>query len=281
MAKSIADPKDQYVVMGNPIQHSKSPIIQMAFAEQTQQAMEYTSLLVPLNKFNQSCDQFFQCGQGCNITVPFKEQAYEYADVLTDRANYAGAVNTLKKQTDGSILGDNTDGVGLVTDIVINHQGQLRNNRILILGAGGAVRGVLGPILAEQPTLVVVANRTESKAVSLAEKFKAVGNIEAREFQHLVGHKFDFIINGSAASLAGEVPPIPDSIVTADTWCYDMMYSQELTPFNRWASDLGAAKWIDGLGMLIEQAAEAFYVWRHIRPETAPVIQRFRQKGNK
>ncbi|MBV1883450.1 MAG: shikimate dehydrogenase [Pseudomonadales bacterium] len=277
MSKAVADLVDQYVVMGNPIEHSKSPTIQMAFAKQTQQQMDYVTCLVPIDQFNSVADQFFLTGMGCNITVPFKEQAFAYANVLTERAQFAGAVNTLKKQSDGSILGDNTDGIGLVTDILKNHGGKIKDQRILVLGAGGAVRGVLGPLLAEHPELLVIANRTESKAVALAEKFQARGNIETTGFQQLQGAPFDLIINGTAASLAGELPPIPESVLSAKTWCYDMMYSQTLTPFNRWATDLGVEKCIDGLGMLIEQAAEAFYVWRGVRPDTAPVIGQFQK----
>jgi len=280
MSKAVVDPADlvdQYVVMGNPIEHSKSPTIQMAFAKQTQQQMDYVTCLVPIDQFNSVADQFFLTGMGCNITVPFKEQAFAYAHVLTERAQFAGAVNTLKKQSDGSILGDNTDGIGLVTDILKNHRGRIKDQRILVLGAGGAVRGVLGPILAEHPQLLVIANRTDSKAVALAKKFQAMGNIQTVGFQQLQGAPFDLIINGTAASLAGELPPIPESVLSAKTWCYDMMYSQTLTPFNRWATDLGVEKCIDGLGMLIEQAAEAFFVWRGVRPDTAPVIGQFQQ----
>ncbi|MBL4794738.1 MAG: shikimate dehydrogenase [Pseudomonadales bacterium] len=268
----------KYVVMGNPIKHSKSPVIQMAFASQSHQSMEYSTLLVPLDEFSKSCDAFFQQGNGCNITVPFKEQAYQYANILSERAKSAGAVNTLMKQKNGSIFGDNTDGVGLVTDIVKNHQGTILNQRILVLGAGGAVRGVLGPLLAGKPDSIVIANRTESKALALAEKFESQGNISASSFQKLDGKQFDLIINGTAASLVGELPPIPESVITSGTWCYDMMYSQEETSFNHWAANLGAAKCIDGLGMLIEQAAEAFYLWRGTRPNTKPVIDSFKNK---
>lgn len=263
---------DRYAVMGNPIKHSKSPQIHKAFAEQTDQDMTYVSLLVELDGFQQAVKSFQRDGgKGLNVTVPFKQEAYEFADELSDRAELAKAVNTLIMQKNGVIKGDNTDGVGLVRDIINNHDGRIADKRILVIGAGGAVRGVLGPILAEKPRQVIIANRTLEKAIRLAEDFLPYGNIEACAFSRLQG-PFDWIINGTAASLQGEVPPLPAEIIDSNTRCYDMMYSKEPTAFNQWALDQGAKAAYDGLGMLVEQAAESFRVWRGVMPATRMII---------
>ncbi|PIE41350.1 MAG: shikimate dehydrogenase [Gammaproteobacteria bacterium] len=263
---------DRYAVMGNPIKHSKSPQIHKAFAEQTDQQLTYTSLLVELDGFQKAVKTFQrEGGKGLNITVPFKLQAYDFADELSERATLAKAVNTFIFEKDGIIRGDNTDGVGLVRDMINNHDGRIADKRILVVGAGGAVRGVLGPLLAEKPSEIVITNRTVEKALQLAEDFSAYGPIKGEAFSWLKG-EFDWIINGTAASLQGEVPPLHESIITNKTCCYDMMYSKETTAFNQWALNHGAAFACDGIGMLVEQAAESFRLWRGVMPATQSVI---------
>jgi shikimate dehydrogenase len=266
---------DLYAVMGNPINHSKSPQIHSAFAEQTEQDLIYSAILVPLEKFKDEADNFFRSGLGLNITVPFKEDAWQYADTYSSRALRAGAVNTLIKKEDGSVHADNTDGVGIVRDITLNHGCAIAGKRVLVLGAGGAVRGILEPVLEEKPLQVVVANRTVSKAQNLAKDFADIGKISGCGFDEVEG-QFDLIINGTSASLSGELPPVPASVIHQETTCYDMMYGAEPTVFNQWAAGLNAAATLDGLGMLVEQAAESFNAWRGVRPESAPVISRIR-----
>lgn len=271
---------DHYAVFGNPIAHSKSPQIHHWFAKQTAQDLDYQALLAPLEGFPEAARAFFCEGLGANVTVPFKEQAAELVDRLTPRAQRAGAVNTLKRDLDGSLLGDNTDGAGLVMDLRNNHQVQLQEREILILGAGGAVRGVLAPLLAEQPARLVIANRTRERAERLAELCGDLGVVTAVSLEELphVGN-FDVVINGTSASLSGSLPPLPDSILRLGrSLCYDMMYGKELTPFNLWAESRGAARTLDGLGMLVEQAAEAFQLWRGIRPDTEAVRAELRRQ---
>jgi shikimate dehydrogenase len=269
--------KDQYVVFGNPIGHSKSPLIHRLFAEQTGQTLEYTAALAPLDDFTAFAKAFFQHGRGANVTVPFKEEAYRLADSLTERGRRAGAVNTLIKQRDGSLLGDNTDGAGLVRDLKVNHGVTLSGKRILLLGAGGAVRGVLEPLLAEQPEVIVIANRTVEKAELLAKEFSELGPVFPAGFDWLE-EPVDIIINATSASLSGDLPPIvPSLIQPGKTFCYDMMYGNEPTAFCRWAAEHGASQAVDGLGMLVEQAAEAFFEWRGVRPESAPVLAELRR----
>jgi shikimate dehydrogenase len=269
---------DRYVVFGNPIGHSKSPLIHRLFAEQTGQQLDYSTLLAPLDDFTTCAQAFFQEGRGANVTVPFKEEAYRLADSLTARAQRAGAVNTLSKLADGSLQGDNTDGAGLVRDLTVNAGVSLAGKRILLLGAGGAVRGVLEPILAQKPASLVIANRTVEKAEKLAELFDDLGPVSASGFGWLA-EPVDLIINATSASLAGELPPIAASLIQpGHTVCYDMMYGKEPTPFCNWASEHGAKRVLDGLGMLAEQAAEAFFIWRGVRPDTAPVLAELRRQ---
>jgi shikimate dehydrogenase len=268
---------DQYVVFGNPIGHSKSPLIHRLFAEQTGQALEYMTSLAPLDDFTAFAKTFFESGRGANVTVPFKEQAYRLADTLTERAQRAGAVNTLIKQADGSLRGDNTDGAGLVRDLMVNHGVTLKGKRILVLGAGGAVRGALEPLLAEQPEVIVIANRTVEKAEQLAKEFSDLGPVFPSGFDWLE-EPVDIIVNATSASLTGELPAISPSLIQpGETFCYDMMYSNEPTAFCRWATEHKAGQSVDGLGMLVEQAAEAFFQWRGIRPESAPVLEELRR----
>lgn len=268
---------DRYAVFGNPIGHSKSPLIHRQFADQTGEELSYEALLAPLEDFPGFAREFFRAGLGANVTVPFKEQAFALADSLSARAQRAGAVNTLKKLEDGSLLGDNTDGAGLVRDLRVNNAVTLKGQRILLLGAGGAVRGVLQPLLAEQPESLVIANRTVEKAEQLASEFADLGPVVASGFDW-IDAPVDLIINGTSASLAGELPPIAPSLIKpGHTVCYDMMYGKDMTAFNRWASEQGAARTLDGLGMLVEQAAEAFYVWRDVRPTSQIVLAELRR----
>ncbi|WP_145154268.1 shikimate dehydrogenase [Pseudomonas oryzihabitans] len=268
---------DRYAVFGNPIAHSKSPLIHSLFADQTGQRLHYGTLLAPLDGFSESARSFFQSGLGANVTVPFKEEAYQLCDELTPRAQRAGAVNTLKRQANGRLLGDNTDGAGLVRDLTVNAGLQLAGQRVLVLGAGGAVRGVLEPLLACNPGQLVLANRTELKAVQLAREFAELGTIEVAAFSTLRA-PFDVIINGTSASLGGGRPPLSEAVIGPQTVTYDMMYGKDLTPFNRWALDEGAFHTLDGLGMLVEQAAEAFELWRGVRPDSALVLAELRRQ---
>ncbi|MFC3114600.1 shikimate dehydrogenase [Cellvibrio fontiphilus] len=269
---------DLYAVFGNPINHSKSPVIHRQFAEQTGQDMHYNKQLVNEGEFELAAQEFFtQGGKGLNITVPFKLNAFAFAQKRTARAERAGAVNTLAKLSDGSILGDNTDGIGMIHDMH-NLGWELEGKRVLILGAGGAVRGILQPLLEEKPGQVVIANRTPEKAEELAKNFLDLGDIRAKSFAQLQGDHFDLVINGTSASMQGELPPLPDDLLAANACCYDMMYGAEPTIFLTWAKQHGAAQIADGLGMLIGQAAEAFYLWRQIRPEVIPVITALRRQ---
>jgi shikimate dehydrogenase len=268
---------DKYAVFGNPIAQSKSPIIHSMFALQTGQQLTYTAELIEKEKFAaESCRQLRKL-KGANVTVPFKQEAFELVDMLSRRARQAGAVNTIVKQSDGTLMGDNTDGVGLVNDITRNLAWIISGKRVLILGAGGAVRGALGPILAEEPAELCIANRTQSKAEQLAQAFSGMGNIKSCAFEEIEG-TFDLIINGTSASLFGDLPAIPASCIADTTACYDMMYDLEKpTIFNDWVSKNGCTLVSDGFGMLVEQAAEAFELWRGVRPQTAPVIEYFRR----
>jgi len=267
---------DQYAVMGNPIEHSKSPTIHGLFAQQTGQQLNYEKMAVPIDGFIDALNEFQnKGGKGLNITVPFKEQAWQWLDDKSQRAELAGAVNTLIFSEQGC-RGENTDGIGLVTDLLKNNKAVLKDKKILVLGAGGAVRGVLGPLLEQCPEQIVVANRTESKADKLATLFSPFGNIRACGYDGLADQSFDWVINGTSASLKNELPAVPASIVGATTCVYDMMYGNQMTPFNQWAEKNGAEQVIDGLGMLVEQAAESFYLWRGVRPDTVSVMDALR-----
>lgn len=270
---------DLYAVVGNPVSHSKSPRIHSLFAAQTGQAVEYTAIQAPMEEFPETVREFFtKGGKGLNVTVPFKEQAWQLADHRTGRAEKAGAANTLYQDKNGRLVADNTDGIGLVTDLTVNAAVRLSGVRVLVLGAGGAVRGVLGPLLAEQPSALWIANRTVVKAQGLVSLFR--GDAGATELGACgfgsVSGAFDVIINGTSASLQGDLPPVPAGVIAPETVVYDMMYAAGDTPFNAWAREQGAGKVLDGLGMLVEQAAESFRVWRGVKPETAPVIEELR-----
>ncbi|MFI0474604.1 shikimate dehydrogenase [Halomonas sp. HMF6819] len=259
----------RYCVLGNPVKHSKSPLIHRAFAAQTGQPLEYTAELAPLDGFDQAWRAFCESGgRGANVTVPFKQQAFTLCDTQSLRARRAGAVNTLSLGQNGRIYGDNTDGIGLLRDLKACEV-PLAGKRVLILGAGGAVRGVLEPLLNESPRELVIANRTGARAEALAADFRDLGSVAGGGYEALSG-RFDLVINGTSASLVGELPPLPETLFEPDAVAYDMMYAATPTVFLQWAGKRGA-RTIDGLGMLVEQAAEAFFIWHHVRPETAPV----------
>jgi len=280
---------DRYAVFGCPIKHSKSPHIHRLFAEQTGQALEYTAVEVPAEQFQTAVAMFFaEGGKGLNCTVPLKELAWRYAGHKTERAQLSKAVNTLALQADGSVLGDNTDGIGLVTDLAANHGISLTGMRILILGAGGASRGILAPILEQSPQSLVIANRTVDKAVNLVAEFHSKASAPAHApylhpvgkgpitgcgFDDLKNRQFDLILNATSASLSGQLPPLPAGLLATGGNCYDLAYGNEPTAFVRWGLENHAAKSLDGLGMLVEQAAEAFFIWRGVRPKTRPVIE--------
>ena len=266
----------RYCVFGNPIGHSKSPAIHARFAEQTGEAIIYEARLAPLDGFAGSVRSFIaEGGLGANVTVPFKEEAFRLCSGHSERARLAGAVNTLSF-SNGEVLGDNTDGAGLVRDLAINLKLPLKGRRILLLGAGGAARGALAPLLEEAPELLVVANRTAGKAADLAAHFAALGPTHGCGYADLAGQCFDIVINATSASLNGEVPPLPSGIFCNGALAYDMMYGKGDTPFLASASAQGVSKLADGLGMLVEQAAEAFFLWRGVRPQTAPVLGELR-----
>ena len=272
---------DRYAVFGHPIAHSKSPLIHAAFARQTGQDMTYEAILAPTDGFADSVAQFIAAGgRGANVTVPFKEQAFALANRLSPRAEHAGAVNTLSFEA-GSIFGDNTDGAGLIRDIVHNLDRPLEGQRVLLLGAGGAARGVLLPLLAERPASLTLANRSVDKAHALAAAFRSHAPdvaLDACSFVDLAGRAFDVVINATAASLANEVPQLPPWLYAAGALAYDMMYGRGDTPFLAAARSDGATQRADGLGMLVEQAAESFLLWRGIRPDTAPVLAALRRQ---
>lgn len=269
----------RYAVIGNPVAHSRSPEIHHAFAKQEGVAICYEKLLAPLSEFKAIAAKFLQeGGQGINITLPFKGDAFEFADELTERAQAALAVNTLSLLPDGKILGDNTDGEGLVRDIQDNLDISLVAKRILVLGAGGAVRGVLEPLLKQQPLSLTIANRTISKAEALADHFAPWGQVDVLTYDELAHEEFDVVINGTSTSLHNQTPPIPAGIFTEKSLAYDMVYSKGLTPFLQRAQSEKAAMLADGLGMLIEQAAVSYYIWRKFMPQTRAVTNAMRHE---
>jgi shikimate dehydrogenase len=265
---------DRYALMGHPVSHSWSPFIHGLFARATQQNIQYRLIDVPPERFRAEALQFFvDGGKGLNITVPHKRAAAELVNELTPRAGEAGAVNTIHQKASGELVGDNTDGIGLVTDLEANLGLALGGMRILILGAGGATRGVLGPLLERRPALLAIANRTVARAQELAAEFAALGTVVATGFDAVDPAPFDLVINGTSASLEGSVPAVTPAAIGAHTVCYDMAYAKGDTPFTRYAREHGAKAGYKGWGMLVEQAAEAFLIWRGIRPQTRPVLQ--------
>lgn len=267
---------DRYVVFGNPISQSKSPFIHTLFARQTNQSLNYTTACPDKNAFIPAVSAFFsQGGKGCNVTVPFKEEAYQFATRLTERAQLAGAVNTLKKLDDGEILGDNTDGEGLVQDL-LQYQVSLKGARILLIGAGGAARGVIKPLLDQHPQQIVITNRTHGKAVQLADMFALYGPITALPMDQ-IDESFDVIINSTSSSLSKQLPEIAPSIFSPSSVVYDMMYGSGQTTFNQWAHQHGVTTAYDGLGMLVSQAAESFMLWRGLRPGAKQILRELRK----
>ncbi len=269
-----------YAVMGKPVRHSKSPAIHDAFARACGIALEYRAIEVEPGGFAQAVRAFGAAGgRGLNVTVPFKLEAYALADRLSPRAELARAVNTLRFESDATLFGDNTDGVGLVRDLTANLDRRIDSEEVLVLGAGGAARGIIGPLLEQRPAQLVIANRTAARAQALARAFAGHGAVHGGGFAALAGRTFVLVINATAASLQGEVLPLPAGIFAPGALAYDLMYGDEPTPFMHWARAHGAANVSDGLGMLVEQAAESFLLWHGVRPQTAAVIARLRAPG--
>jgi shikimate dehydrogenase len=269
---------DRYAVIGNPIEQSKSPLIHSTFAQVTGQDIDYSKLLGPLGEFAATVDAFRASGgRGMNVTAPFKLDAFAYATHLAPSAQMAGAVNAMKFEGD-QVFAENFDGVGLVRDLVHNLQCPLQGRRVLILGAGGATRGALLPILAEHPAELVIVNRTVAKAQALAalahQHQTGQVPVQGLGYADLQGQKFDVVLNASSSSLTAELPPLPASVFAPGCLAYDLTYGKGLTPFLKLAQQAGVIHLADGVGMLAEQAAEAFVWWRGIRPDTAAVIQK-------
>ena len=269
-----------YAVLGNPIQHSKSPQIHTLFSEQTGIALEYQAIEVPINEFASYVKLFSsQGGKGLNITVPFKEDAYSLCTTLPDRAEISGSVNTLRFDDDMNICGDTTDGQGLLNDLVANHNIRLEDKSILILGAGGTVKSILERLLEQKTKEIIIVNRTISRAKDLEKKFGKKNCVRAYSYNDLPNHSFDIIINGTSLSLSAEIPPISKTNINENTFCYDLMYSDKETAFTKWAIENGALKDTDGLGMLVEQAAESFMFWHGTKPDTMPIIKVLRDSN--
>lgn len=265
---------DRYGVMGYPVVHSRSPVIHRLFALQTEQQIQYELLQVAPENLETAVHQFQRTGgKGLNITVPHKQAVRKLCDHVSERAHVADAVNTLSF-IDGEIHGDNTDGIGLLRDLVVNLGFNIEGANILILGAGGATRGIVGPLLEMEPASLRIANRTLGRAQSIVEQFDARGTIKSCQFNAVpVNEPYDLIINATSAGVKGETPPYPAAAVAPKTFCYDLSYGLSPTPFSTWARDQGAEQSVMGWGMLIEQAAESFYIWRGVMPDTAPVLK--------
>jgi shikimate dehydrogenase len=264
---------DPYCVFGNPIGHSKSPLIHASFARQTGEDIAYRAILAPVDGFAEALGAFIaEGGKGANVTTPFKQEACRLATRLSVRAEQAGAVNTLSFDGD-EIVGDNTDGAGLLRDITRSLDCPLRDRRVLLLGAGGAARGVLGPLLGERPASVTVANRSVARAHALAGHFASIGPVAGCAYGELAGHAFDVVVNATSAGLSGAMPSLPPGLFAPGSLAYDMTYGHGDTPFCVFARQQGAARVAQGLGMLLEQAAESFFVWRGVRPDCAPVAE--------
>lgn len=272
--------QDTYGVVGHPVSHSWSPFIHGLFARDCGQALTYRLYDFPPAEFQSRVRDFFaHGGRGLNVTVPHKIAAVDVASELTTRAAHAGAVNTLAAQKDGTILGDNTDGAGLVRDLCDNLGLVLIRRRILIIGAGGATRGVIAPLLALEPAQLVIANRTPGRAHDMAGAFARLGPVQGVGIREISGGPFDIVINATSASLNGELPAVPESVIGPQTVCYDMAYGKADTPFMEWALKQGSARAIQGWGMLVEQAAESFRVWRGVRPDTGSVLTALKERA--
>ncbi len=276
--KSNTEPHiDQYAVIGNPIEHSKSPDIHLLFADQTGEQLNYKKMLVEEGAFSQTVTTFFaNGGKGLNITVPFKNDACAFVDELTEYAKNASAVNTIYQDDNGKFIGANTDGIGLLRDLKKSLRLQIINKKILIIGAGGATQGIVEPLLHEQPSELVIANRTASKAKAIAEHFNNFGNVKACALHEIPKQPFDLVLHATSAGLQGNNVELPTEIIGPNTCCYDLLYSDQDTPFMQWAKNNHARNVVDGFGMLLEQAAEAFYIWRGQRPDTGMAHHYFR-----
>jgi len=269
---------DKYAVFGNPIKHSKSPSIHQQFAKSLGEQIDYRAILAPIDGFEKTVATFFeQGGKGANVTVPFKEQAFALADELTPVAKLAGAVNTLKKRDDGTLLGDNTDGIGFVNDLLANKI-IITGKRLLIIGAGGAARGVILPLLEQQPKEIIIVNRTAHKAQTLAKLFTGHGNVSGYGFDDLPSADYHLVINSTSSSMNNELPALSEKHLSACEMAYDMFYATQNTLFMNWVSEHNkAAKLLDGSGMLVGQAAQAYYVWRNKMPDIVPVVIALKQ----
>jgi len=272
---------DRYAVIGNPIEHSKSPDIHLLFADQTGEQLHYEKIRADEDKFSQVVSKFFaDGGKGLNVTVPFKNDACAFVDELTDYAKHAGAVNTIYKNDNGKFIGANTDGIGLLRDLKKSLRVPIINTKILIVGAGGATQGIVEPLLNEQPTELIIANRAVSKADSIAEQFNNFAknncSVGSCALDKIPNQPFDLVLHATSAGLQGNNVELPVEIVGPNTCCYDLLYSDQDTPFMAWAKNNNAGKVVDGFGMLLEQAAEAFYIWRGMRPDTGMAYHYFR-----
>jgi shikimate dehydrogenase len=267
---------DRYAVIGHPISHSRSPWIHAQFARQTRQNLAYCAIDIEPAELSLRLREFFVRGCGVNVTLPHKQAVLGMLQHLSQPARLAGAVNTIVREADGSLRGDNTDGIGLVRDLTVNLGVDIGAQRVLLLGAGGAARGLLAPLLSFAPAGLTIVNRTASRAYELAREFAAHGPVAGARFDELAAEPFDVIINATAAGLAGELPPLPLTLLRRAKVCYDLGYARDTTPFLRWARANGVARCFDGAGMLVEQAAESFLLWRGVRPETVPVLAALR-----
>lgn len=265
---------DKYAIIGNPVEHSLSPVIFQAFSEQTNQSLDYLRIKAPLDGFAATIKQFQkEGGKGANITLPFKHEAYRLADKRSKEANEAEAVSALQFRTDGTIYGVNYDGLGLVQDLTRNHNITLGQKSILIIGAGGATRGILGPLSNAAPAKIIIINRTASKARELADLFHLHGEIQGMGFDELEPTRYDIIIHATSLGHQGKAPSLPHGLIGPHTCCYDLSYGKIAAPFLQWARNEGAENCFDGLGMLVEHNAAVFYLWFGIYPDTSPVIE--------
>ena len=273
---------DKYAVFGNPIKHSKSPAIHTQFATSLGEQIEYSAILAPIDEFEKALSEFFTSGgKGANVTVPFKEQAFDLVAERTELATIAGAVNTIKLLDDGRLLGDNTDGIGFVNDLLANNV-TIKDQRILLIGAGGAARGVVLPLLAQQPLEIIIVNRTAAKAKALAQLFAQYGEVTGFGFDDLPASDYSLIINSTSSSMLGELPALKQQHLDSCNYVYDMFYAQQNTLFMQWAQDYKAdIKLLDGSGMLVGQAAQAYFVWRNKMPEILPVVKALKSGGLK
>ncbi len=270
---------DKYAVIGNPVEHSLSPVIHHAFAEQNHQAIDYSKIKAPLDGFVEAVKKFQrEGGKGLNVTLPFKVEAYQLASKRSRAADEAKAASVLQLHADGTIYADNYDGLGLVQDLTRNHRVDLNQKRILIVGAGGAVQGILGALLDKAPAQLTIANRTADKARQLAQVFRLRGNVRGIGLEEIEASPYDVIIHATSLGHQQKLPSLPNGLITKNTCCYDLTYGRAAEPFLQWAKSQGATHCYDGLGMLVEHNAAVFYLWRGSYPDTEPVIRALRKK---